>query len=118
MGYTALMSAHEFVHLHTHSHYSLLEALPKIPELVATAKADGQKALALTDNGNLYGAIDFYKECKANGLKPIIGVDFYVAPRTRAQKQHRVGDRHSPVLLPAKKNERNNGPLHRGIQPH
>ena len=98
------MSAQDFVHLHTHSHYSLLEALPKISELVATAKADGQKALALTDNGNLYGAIDFYKECKANGLKPIIGVDFYVAPRTRAQKQHRVDDRHSRLILLAKNN--------------
>ena len=50
--YTARMSAQNFVHLHTHSHYSLLEALPKIPALVAAAKADGQKALALTDNGN------------------------------------------------------------------
>ena len=48
-----MMSERDFVHLHTHSHYSLLEALPKISELVATAKADGQKALALTDNGNL-----------------------------------------------------------------
>ena len=69
------MSAHDFVHLHTHSHYSLLEALPKIPDLVAAAAKDGQMALALTDNGNLYGAIDFYKECKDNALKPIIGVE-------------------------------------------
>ena len=61
------MSARGFVHLHTHSHYSLLEALPRIPELVAAAKKDGQKALALTDNGNLYGAIEFYKECKTQG---------------------------------------------------
>lgn len=96
--------ARDFVHLHTHSHYSLLEALPKIPELVAAAKADGQKALALTDNGNLYGAIDFYKECKEQGLKPIIGVDFYVAPRTRHDKQHRVDDRHSRLVLLAKNN--------------
>ncbi len=88
-----------FVHLHTHSHYSLLEALPKIPELVAAAKADGQTALALTDNGNLYGAIEFYKECKEQGLKPIIGVDFYVAPRTRHDKEHRVDDRHSRLVL-------------------
>lgn len=96
------MSAQNFVHLHTHSHYSLLEALPKIPALVAAAKADGQKALALTDNGNLYGAIDFYKECKSHGVKPIIGVDFYVAPRTRHDKQHRVDDRHSRLILLAK----------------
>src|SRR4029077_623055 len=88
-----------FVHLHTHSHYSLLEALPKIPDLVAAAKADGQTALALTDNGNLYGAIEFYKECKEQGIKPIIGVDFFVAPRTRHDKEHRVDDRHSRLVL-------------------
>lgn len=89
----------KFTHLHTHSHYSLLEALPKIPELVAAAKADGQMALALTDNGNLYGAIEFYKECKEQGIKPIIGVDFFAAPRTRHDKEHRVDDRHSRLVL-------------------
>jgi len=99
MSYTAGMSARGFVHLHVHSHYSLLEALPKIPELVAAAKADGQTALALTDNGNLYGAIEFYKECKEQKIKPIIGVDFYVAPRTRRDKEHRVDDRHSRLVL-------------------
>lgn len=88
-----------FVHLHTHSHYSLLEALPKIPELVAAAAKDGQKALALTDNGNLYGAIEFYKECKENSIKPIIGVDFHVAPRGRAQKEHRIDDQTSRLVL-------------------
>src|SRR3989338_4326118 len=91
-----------FVHLHTHSHYSLLEALPKIPDLVAAAAKDGQMALALTDNGNIYGAIDFYKECKDNALKPIIGVDFYVAPRTRAQKEHRIDEHTSRLVLLAK----------------
>lgn len=91
-----------FSHLHTHSHYSLLEALPKVEDLVTAAKADGQTALALTDNGNLYGAIEFYKECKKVGIKPIIGVDFYVAPRTRFDKEHRVDDRHSRLVLLAK----------------
>ncbi len=92
----------DFVHLHTHSHYSLLEALPKIQDLVAVAKVDGQQALALTDNGNLYGAIDFYKECKENGIKPILGVDFFVAPRTRFDKEHRVDDHTSRLVLLAK----------------
>ncbi|MDO8514724.1 MAG: DNA polymerase III subunit alpha [bacterium] len=92
----------DFVHLHTHSHYSLLEALPKIPDLVATAKIDGQEALALTDNGNLYGAIEFYKECTENDIKPIIGVDFFVAPRTRHDKEHRVDDHTSRLVLLAK----------------
>src|SRR3989338_1802207 len=99
------MSARLFVHLHTHSHYSLLEALPKIPDLIAAATADGQEALALTDSGNLYGAIEFYKGAKIAGIKPIIGVDFYVAPRTRFDKEHRVDDRHSRLVLLAK-NER------------
>ncbi len=92
----------EFVHLHTHSHYSLLEALPQIPDLIAAAKADGQTALALTDNGSLYGAIDFYKECKEQDIKPIIGVDCYVAPRTRFDKEHRIDDHTARLVLLAK----------------
>ncbi len=92
----------DFVHLHTHSHYSLLEAIPKIPELVAAAKEDGQEALALTDNGNMYGSIEFYTECKKAGIKPIIGVDFHVAPRSRTQKEYRVDDQLSRLVLLAK----------------
>lgn len=75
-----------FAHLHTHSHYSLLQALPKLDELVKFAKADGHEALALTDNGNMYGALEFYKECKKKEIKPIIGVDAYVTPRSRHSK--------------------------------
>src|SRR3989344_4108992 len=100
--YTHRMGRADFVHLHTHSHYSLLEAIPKIPELVAAAAEDGQEALALTDNGNLYGAIEFYKECREKGIKPIIGVDFHVAPRSRTQKEHRVDDQTSRLVLLAK----------------
>ncbi len=100
--YNAAMSARDFVHLHTHSHYSLLEALPKAAELVAAAKADGQRALALTDNGNMYGAIDFYKECAESGVKPILGVDFFVAPRSRRDKEHRTDNIHGRIVLLAK----------------
>lgn len=90
----------KFTHLHTHSHYSLLQALPKIPELIEAAKKDGMEALALTDNGNLYGAIEFYKECKKAGIKPIIGVDAYLASRTRHDKQAGVDkDRFRLTLL-------------------
>src|SRR5207249_3870287 len=100
--YTRSMSVRDFVHLHTHSHYSLLEAVPKISDLIAAAKADGQKALALTDNGNMYGAIEFYKECKSAGIKPIIGVDFFIAPRTRHDKEHKTDDGEARLVLLAK----------------
>jgi DNA polymerase-3 subunit alpha len=61
-----------FTHLHTHSHYSLLTALPKIDDLVKQAKKYSMKSLAITDNGNLYGAIEFYKTCQKAEIKPII----------------------------------------------
>lgn len=72
-----------FVHLHTHSHYSFLEALPKVDDLVLAAKKAGMGALALTDSGNLHGAIEFYKAATKQGIQPIIGLDAYVAPRSR-----------------------------------
>lgn len=97
--YTDSMSRADFVHLHTHSHYSLLEAIPKTEDLVAAAAADNQTALALTDNGNMYGAIDFYKECKAKGIKPIIGVDFFLAPRTRHDKEYKMDDQLGRLVL-------------------
>ncbi|HRY31116.1 MAG TPA: DNA polymerase III subunit alpha [Candidatus Paceibacterota bacterium] len=89
-------------HLHVHSHYSLLSALPKIPELVGRAKELGMMALALTDNGNLYGAIPFYQECIENEIKPILGVDFYVANRTRHDKEPRIDTARSRLVLLAK----------------
>jgi len=89
-----------FSHLHTHSHYSLLNALPKISDLVEKAKEYNMKALALTDNGNLYGAIEFYNECKKADIKPIIGVDTYIALRSRLDKQAGVDKmRHRLILL-------------------
>lgn len=91
-----------FTHLHTHSHYSLLTALPKIKELVKIAAGDGMKALALTDSGNLYGAIEFYKECQSKEIKPIIGVDFFVATRTHTDKEAGVDNRHTRLILLAK----------------
>ncbi len=94
--------ASKFVHLHTHSHYSLLNALPKIDELVKTAKKQGQTALALTDAGNLYGAIEFYKACKKADIKPIIGIDAYVAVRTRKDMQAGVDNRRARLVLLAK----------------
>ena len=68
----------KFTHLHVHSHYSLLDGLAKIDELVEKAKELGMDSLALTDHGVMYGAIEFYKKALAAGIKPIIGVELYV----------------------------------------
>ncbi len=76
----------EFVHLHVHSHYSLLNGLTKVKALVKAAKQRGFKALALTDYGSLYGAIEFYQACLENEIKPIIGFEAYIAPRSRHDK--------------------------------
>jgi len=92
----------KFIHLHVHSHYSLLNALPKIPELVKEAKKYEMNALALTDNANMYGAIEFYKTCKKEEIKPIIGSDMYVAARTRFDKQGGVDNRRTRLILLAK----------------
>ena len=91
-----------FVHLHVHSHYSLLNALPTPKELVAAAKADGQTMLTITDNGALYGAIDFYKACTKEEIKPIIGLDAFLAPRTRFDKEVQIDKPRSRLVLLAK----------------
>src|SRR6516165_5087974 len=78
-----------FVHLHCHSHYSLLDGANRIPELVAQTKKLGMNAVAMTDHGNLYGAIEFYSECKAAGLNPVIGYEAYVAPNGRKEREAR-----------------------------
>lgn len=91
-----------FIHLHTHSHYSLLQALPTTKELVHEAKSCEMSALALTDNGNLYGAIEFYKDAKKEGVKPIIGVDFYLAPRTLSDKEAGIDKPRARLVLLAK----------------
>ncbi len=77
----------QFVHLHTHTEYSLLDGLSKIPKLVKTAKDLGMDALAITDHGAMYGAIEFYKACLESGVKPIIGCEMYVAPRSHKSKE-------------------------------
>lgn len=76
----------DFVHLHVHTEYSLLDGACRIKDLVKAAKEKGQTALAITDHGVMYGAVDFYKAAKNEGIKPIIGCEVYVAPRTRFQK--------------------------------
>src|SRR5437667_8009141 len=83
------MMDRSFVHLHCHSHYSLLDGASRIPELVARAKELGMNALALTDHGNLYGAVEFYRACKDAGLNPILGYEAYVAPAGRTERDAR-----------------------------
>lgn len=75
-----------FTHLHVHSEYSLLDGACRIKDLPRAAKEMGQTALAITDHGVMYGAVDFYRACKKEGIKPIIGCEVYVAPRTRFDK--------------------------------
>ncbi len=79
-----------FVHLHLHTEYSLLDGACRISELVERVKALGQTAVAITDHGVMYGAVDFYKACRAAGVKPIIGCEVYVAPRSRRDRVHEL----------------------------
>ncbi|MBI2592636.1 MAG: DNA polymerase III subunit alpha [Candidatus Colwellbacteria bacterium] len=94
-----------FVHLHTHSHYSLLDGLSKIEDLVARTKELGMDALAITDHGNLYGSVEFFKKAKAAGVKPIIGAELYLAKNSRLSKNPKVDNirYHLTVLV---KNQR------------
>jgi DNA polymerase-3 subunit alpha len=78
-----MASSANFVHLHVHSHYSLLDGACRIPELVKTAKKFGMPAVAITDHGNMYGAVEFYSKATDKGVKPIIGLETYVAPKSR-----------------------------------
>lgn len=81
------MSTSRFVHLHCHSHYSLLDGAGRIERLLERAKALQMNALALTDHGNLHGALEFYLRAKDQGIKPILGYEAYVAPQSRFQKE-------------------------------
>ncbi|MBR4287416.1 MAG: DNA polymerase III subunit alpha [Clostridia bacterium] len=89
----------DFTHLHLHSEYSLLDGACRIGEVVSLAKNLGQKSLAVTDHGVLYGAVAFYKACKAEGIKPIIGCEVYVAPRSRYDKVHGVDSARYHLIL-------------------
>lgn len=88
-----------FAHLHIHTEYSLLDGCCRIPGLVKRVKDLGQTAVAITDHGVMYGAIDFYRACKAEGIKPIIGCEVYVAPRTRFDKVHELDSQARHLIL-------------------
>ena len=93
-----------FVHLHIHSEYSLLDGANRIKDLPIRAKELGMDAMAITDHGVMFGAIDFYKACKAAGVKPIIGCEVYVAPRTRHDKDPELDSKYNHLILLAKDN--------------
>jgi DNA polymerase-3 subunit alpha len=76
-----------FIHLHVHTEYSLLDGLCRIPHLISRAKELGMDSMAITDHGAMYGAIEFYQTAKANGVKPIIGCELYVAPQGRLSRE-------------------------------
>ena len=88
-----------FVHLHVHTEYSLLDGACRIKDLAHRAKELGQTALAVTDHGVMYGAVAFYRACLAEGIKPIIGCEVYVAPRTRFDREHGIDNDYSHLIL-------------------
>ncbi|OGZ97656.1 MAG: DNA polymerase III subunit alpha [Candidatus Sungbacteria bacterium RIFCSPHIGHO2_01_FULL_54_26] len=95
----------KFTHLHVHSHYSLLDGLAKIDGLVARAAELGMRALALTDHGNLYGAIEFYQKAKKAGIKPIIGVEAYIAYEKMTDRRPQIDDKRYHLTILAENTE-------------
>jgi DNA polymerase-3 subunit alpha len=85
------VSARSFTHLHTHTEFSMLDGAARIGELVAAAVADGQPGLGITDHGNMYGVLDFYKACREQGITPIIGTEAYMAAESRHERPVRRG---------------------------
>ena len=85
------MSERSFTHLHTHTEFSMLDGAARVGDLVAAAVADGQPALGITDHGNMYGVLDFYKACRDQGVVPIIGTEAYMAGESRLERPVRRG---------------------------
>src|SRR3989338_11405633 len=94
-----------FVHLHTHSHYSLLDGLSKINDLIFEASRLEMPALALTDHGNMYGAIEFYKKAKKAGIKPIIGGEAYIAYEKMTDRRPQIYDKRYHLTILAENTE-------------
>ena len=93
----------DFVHIHNHTDFSLLDGASSIPKLVAKAVSLGMKHLAVTDHGNMFGVLHFYRECSKAGIHPLIGSEFYVAPGSRHVKSGATTeDKYSHLILLAK----------------
>ncbi|MFH1281507.1 MAG: DNA polymerase III subunit alpha [Candidatus Omnitrophota bacterium] len=95
----------EFVHLHLHTQYSLLDGACRIPEILSIAKSFKMDSLAITDHGNMFGAIEFYLEARKAGIKPIIGCEFYIAPQSRLEKSGGIEDAAHHLILLARDEE-------------
>ena len=95
----------KFTHLHVHSHYSLLDGLPKIDELLDYVKKLGMDSVALTDHGNIYGAVEFYKKAKERGIKPIVGSEIYLALEKMNQERPNIDDKRYHLVLLVKNEE-------------
>ncbi len=98
-GFNKIVYMSKFIHLHVHSHYSLLDGLAKIDQLIGKAKEFGMSAIALTDHGNLYGAVEFFKKSKQAGVKPIIGVETYLAPYGHLNKRPKIDEKRFHLIL-------------------
>ncbi len=94
-----------FTHLHTHSEYSFLDSLPSVKELAKVAKKHGQTHVALTDRANMHGAIEFYKACVAEDIKPVIGCEMFMSPRSRFDKEVGKDSKRQRIVLIAKTNK-------------
>ena len=88
-----------FVHLHLHTEYSLLDGECRVDALARRARELGFDALAITDHGVMYGAVNFYRACRAEGIKPIIGCEVYVAPRNRTDREHGIDSQYTHLIL-------------------
>ncbi|MEG2295279.1 MAG: DNA polymerase III subunit alpha, partial [Oscillospiraceae bacterium] len=89
----------DFVHLHVHTEYSLLDGACRIGKLMEKVKALGQKSIAITDHGSMYGVVEFYKQAKKHGVQPIIGCEVYVAPRSRTDRVHKIDNQNFHLVL-------------------
>ncbi|HLY82394.1 MAG TPA: PHP domain-containing protein, partial [Acidimicrobiales bacterium] len=83
--------AASFTHLHLHTEFSMLDGAARVKDVIAAAKADGQPAIGITDHGNMYGVLDFYKEARAQGIKPVLGIEAYMAGESRHERPVRRG---------------------------
>src|ERR1044072_6602880 len=97
-----MAAALKYIHLHVHTHCSLLDGACKVPDTIKRVKALGMDSLAITDHGCMFGVIEFFNECKKQGVKPILGLEAYMAPRSRKGGKDVNGESAYHLLLMAK----------------